>query len=73
MLVHLYLCLRARWTYARMYFTHLLLCSRAQGLGTESQFTVIEFGKSKTLMRANALGHVKGADRLSRVSGLDKV
>jgi hypothetical protein len=44
-----------------------------KGLGTENQFTVIEYGASKNIERGGtAIGKLPGADRLHRVSGLEK-
>ena len=44
-----------------------------KGLGTENQFTVIGYGTSKAIQRGGeALGKMLGADRLHRVSGLEK-
>ena len=44
-----------------------------KGLGTEEQFTVIEHGASKQVTKGgDAMKKMKGADRLARVSGLEK-
>ena len=47
---------------------------RLQGMGTQNQFTVIECGASNNIIKgSDAMGKMVGADRLFRVSGLDKV
>lgn len=44
-----------------------------KGLGTENQFTVIGYGTGKDIKRGGeAMSKMLGADRLSRVSGLEK-
>ena len=44
-----------------------------KGLGTESQFTVVEYGVSKSLSKGDdALKKLPQADRLTRVTGLEK-
>ena len=49
-------------------------CLFVQGMGTENQFTVIEYGTSNQVTKgSDAMGKMAGADRLSRVSGLEKV
>ena len=45
-----------------------------KGLGTESQFTVVEYGVSKSLSKGDdALKKLPQADRLTRVTGMARV